>query len=88
MDIFNRNCKPINKCTWLPKLDQLQAMVNHEYLTGFLYELYEFSKEWLYFDNGNDIRFTSMEQLWLAFIMKENYNRYWIENNWVKITYV
>ena len=27
----------------------------------------------------------SMEQLWLAFVMKENYNKVWSGNDWIKI---
>ncbi len=30
--------------------------------------------------------FTSMEQLWLAFVMKEKYNKTWVGNRWVKAT--
>jgi len=27
---------------------------------------------------------TSMEQLWLAFVMKEKYNKIWTESEWIK----
>ena len=57
--------------------DQLQEIIDQDYLTGFIYDLYEFSKEYLYMDNGNDLRFTSMEQLWLGYIMKQIYGKIW-----------
>lgn len=30
-------------------------------------------------------QFISMEQLWLAFVMKEKYNKVWLDNNWVEV---
>jgi len=73
-----------SECVWLPRQDQLQEMINQDYLTGFIYDLYEFSKEWLYHDNGNDLRFTSLEQLWLAFVMYEKFNKVWDGKEWIK----
>lgn len=31
-------------------------------------------------------KFTSMEQLWLAFVMKEKHNKAWNGEDWVKVT--
>ncbi len=31
-------------------------------------------------------QFTSMEQLWLAFVMKEKYNKVWVDGEWVNVT--
>ena len=72
---------------WLPRQDQLQEMlgdfkkciklissvslVNQ----GIIYKM----GEYLYCDNS-----TSMEQLWLAFVMKEKYNKIWNGENWTK----
>jgi hypothetical protein len=30
-------------------------------------------------------QFTSMEQLWLAFVMQTNYRKHWLGEHWVKI---
>ncbi len=61
---------------WLPRQDQLQEIVVSE------------SKNWegvfgdfLYFYQDVDMRnIKSMEQLWLAFVMKEKYNKVWDDN--------
>jgi len=71
-------CKNI----WLPRQDQLQEMLGkplNELLDSFL--------EWeddAYFLLRKRDRFTSMEQLWLAFVMKEKYGKTWDGENWVK----
>ena len=66
---------------WLPTQDQIQEMMKfgsdipikwHIWLsdiTGQLTDYYE--------------RFTSMEQLWLAFYLKEKYNKFWDGQDWV-----
>ena len=64
--------------TWLPRQDQLQEMVGSDWR-------YIFSKfMWWYTDV--DIRqleiIGSMEQLWLAFVMKEKFNKIWDGNKW------
>ena len=74
----------INNPIWLPRQDQLQEMVGG-FEAGFVDWFHwrnaiyphmqnPFNKEW---------RFTSMEQLWLAFVMKENHNKTWDGNKWV-----
>jgi hypothetical protein len=44
--------------------------------------------EWAFNNNfppeQNWIKFTSMEQLWLAFVMSEKFNKYWNGDNWVE----
>jgi len=59
-------------------------MVSQDYLTGFIGDLYEFSRDYLYMDNGADLRFLSMEQLWLGFVMKERFGKCWNGDNWMK----
>lgn len=65
---------------WLPRQDQLQDMVNHGYeiKTNVLKDIYSFK---LYNDEYG-AKFKSMEQLWLAFVMKENYDKIWEEDQW------
>jgi len=67
---------------WLPRQDQLQEMVRDRWgsWTGLLEEFGEYvkSKRWL-----DD----TPEMYWLAFVMKELYNKIWDEEKeeWVKM---
>ena len=65
---------------WLPRQDQLQEMILHfghgHNNGGILVGLSLFSQEHGYNE-------TSMEQLWLAFVMKEKHNKTWNKNEWV-----
>ncbi len=78
------------KLIWLPRQEDLQEMVE---LTGYRFTFCEtFTKtepkhfiwegerhigQW--YVKGN-----SMEQLWLAFVMKEKYQKVWNGTDWVK----
>ena len=70
---------------WIKLLtqDQLQAMVR----TVYLYELIGCFTNW--YDNEVAVRGlaqfdnASMEQLWLAFVMKELYSKKWSKGEWV-----
>ena len=67
--------------TWLPNQDQLQEMLgSYERIIDILYDHddYGFPLCNRYDD------FTSMEQLWLAFVMKEKYNKIWNGKDWIK----
>ena len=66
---------------WLPRQDQLQAMVGFEGLQTLTWRIHEFS-ETKY--GGGFTIFGSMEQLWLAFVMKEKYNKVWNGTDWIK----
>ncbi|HDZ27964.1 hypothetical protein LCGC14_0399190 [marine sediment metagenome] len=74
------------KGVWLPRQDQLQEMLPKRYATIHA-KIGHFGK-WLrdndeYLENafcGNE----SMEQLWLAFVMKEKYNKIWNGEGWIK----
>lgn len=67
-------------CIWLPTQAQLQKMLDCE-----TYELLDMCSEsdgimWqALHDYAN-----SMEQLWLAFVMKEKYQKTWNGKEWVK----
>lgn len=64
---------------WLPRQDQLQSMLPGHYTTIFE-DFYEF-----YMDENNDIdNYTSMEQVWLAFIMHEKFEKSWNGKDWGK----
>lgn len=64
---------------WLPRQDQLQEMVdisNHDLISRFT--------NWYFCLNSwhEYVPCKSMEQLWLAFIMKEKFRKIWNGENW------
>jgi hypothetical protein len=69
---------------WLPRQDQLQAFITPEfYLIPLVENFYSFCfsvyrAECLH---RTDI-FHSMEQLWLAFVMKDKFNKTWTGEDW------
>lgn len=70
---------------WLPRQDQLQGMVENKRDFGIghnvnLFHNFVFSKYSVDY-RANDI-FISMEQLWLAFVMKEKYQKVWDGEDW------
>ena len=84
--VFNDS---IEHC-WLPRQDQLQEILwisgkqNNPY--HLAYEVSKFGIE----SKANEIKghgyadAKSMEQLWLAFIMKEKYQKIWNGEDWIK----
>lgn len=85
--LYCEECSSYNMI-WLPRQDQLQEMVK-----AHLWELNFKYSQWLYHtdETGCDFHiqhrhldFTSMEQLWLAFVMKEKYDKIWDGKDWVK----
>jgi len=82
------------KVVWLPRQDQLQEMITNPGVIGRLYDFYMFVHEDVYFPKGiaNKERglygdeachyFDSMEQLWLAFVMKEKHAKVWSGSEW------
>ena len=73
-------------CIWLPRQDQLQEMML-EYTANSNITL----METLIFrikGDGRDVygKCCSMEQLWLAFVMKEKFNKVWTGEQWKTIS--
>ncbi len=66
---------------WLPRQDQLQAMVESTCSVDLLTRF----QRWVAFDE-EDSPDDSMEQLWLAFVMKEKHNKIWNGEEWNEIT--
>ena len=79
---------------WLPRQDQLQEMVPRKDVLTLIEDFYEWTDPWLNTGQpyGSILRaiqkeeeyikqFTSMEQLWLAFVMK-GYNKVWDGEVW------
>lgn len=77
-NVNNKNGRG-DKYIWLPRQDQLQEMIfkktgkydEHELVRDFAEFVYENSENW------------SMEQLWLAFVMKKRYNKVWDGSEWI-----
>ncbi len=69
---------------WLPRQDQLQEMIKDKFRlkTGeiFLIQPFYYFSLSQFYQKVN----ASMEQLWLAFVMKEKYGKLWNGQNWVK----
>jgi hypothetical protein len=80
---------------WLPRQDQLQQMIKLEYReiqTTVLHRTFFKFREYVQNydpDSWGDFRneFTSFEQLWLAFVMETNYNKYWNGEDWLVSQY-
>ena len=92
---FTKGSFPINhisKCkflvTWLPRQDQLQRMVKERFKLRGVVDLYHFIKCFQIFQVKHTVGldFTSMEQFWLAFVMKQRYSKQWLisEREWGK----
>ena len=81
---------PLSMYFWLPRQDQLQEMVkgdDHMHLLAYKFALYFHGNlDPLYWyigvDNYTVDADNSMEQMWLAFVMKEKFNKVWDGENW------
>ena len=72
------------ECIWLPRQDQLQGMLPKR--TTWFENLYRFY-EWMTTHDPSHFSspctmFSSMEQLWLAFVMWELYQKRWDGKEW------
>jgi len=71
----------LKKYIWLPRQDQLQAIITtNKHFRFSLIELF------YHFANKNVPKFTSMEQLWLAYVMYIKYKKIWNneKEKWIK----
>ena len=74
---------------WLPRQDQLQKIIEPD--NSRVYSIMSKVTENRYYDYSKNAIVTapeifySMEQLWLAYIMKEKYNKVWNEEEWITI---
>ena len=73
---------PQSDVIWLPRQDQLQDMVKSEYECDYDMNL-DFTEFTTNLYTHEQIG-ASMEQLWLAFVMHEKYNKKWDGEDWVK----
>ena len=79
VDVFDTQGYKARGSVWLPRQDQLQEMVKSDTIINW--DFYHFINDGLtdYLDY-----FNSMEQLWLAFVMKEKHNKTWDGEDWIK----
>jgi len=73
----------INNVIFCPRQDQLQEMLKDKYAWSkkFPHDLiWDFSS----FIQDNE-KINSMEQLWLAFVMKEKFNKIWNGEDWINV---
>jgi len=95
-EIFNKNrdkLKEISyiiesgKTIWMPSQEQLQEMVKDD-LRRLCQNFFIFVRNHFQppaMDKFN-IQFTSMQQLWFAYMMKKSYNKIWDGIKWIKGT--
>ena len=67
----------------LPRIDQLQEMVMPPTVLGEIYGHLKLIAKFAEFADNPYIRTDSMEQLWLAFVLKELYSKIWNGEEWV-----
>jgi len=70
-------------CIWLPRQDQLQEMIESENDEFKLESLHRETINLNYTSAGTCLNY-SMEQLWLAFVMKKKYGKEWNGKEWRK----
>ena len=64
---------------WLPRQDQLQDMVNYYSMVRVAHIIVEVD----HMNSPYYSKFDSLEKLWLAFVMKEGYDKEWDGKTWV-----
>jgi len=73
---------------WLPRQDQLQEMVGdapYSNIKNAMWSILDDLHKYAFTPNiFNEFIPTTMEQLWLAFVMKEKYNQIWNGEKWLK----
>lgn len=67
---------------WLPRQDQLQAMIAIDSAENTPQKRAALVYDFAMFTMFSGDKFTSMEQLWLAFVMKEKYGKRWSGESW------
>ena len=72
----------VENVIWLPRQDQLQEMLVFKSVTQ-ADDIYIKIERFYQFVNEVLGDFESMEQLWLAFVMKEKYGKKWGGEDWV-----
>ena len=73
-----------HKYVWLPRLDQLPEILCNDDEGSFLwFDYWNTMRKCVEFGRLESCRFNSPEQLWLAFVMKNKFNKIWNGNDWI-----
>ena len=87
-DNYLQECEDLKEqALWLPRQDQLQKIIEPD--NANVHAVMIKVMETRYHDSSKKALvsapelFYSMEQLWLAYIMREKYNKVWNEEEWV-----
>jgi len=69
---------------WLPRQDQLQEMIGEQHCSSLpsIWLAHEFSEFCDSVEHDIYLRKGTMEQLWLAFVMKERFGKIWVNEEW------
>lgn len=72
------------KLIWLPSQEQLQELVKDD-IGRLLRDFVLFARE--YFKSPQmdriNVRFNSIAEIWLAYVMKKKYKKYWNAESWI-----
>ena len=68
------------KCVWLPRQDQLQAMIGSFNIYTDTKLFANWVRDCAY---RQPVIWTSMQQLWLAYVMERNFNKTWNGEDWI-----
>ena len=68
---------------WLPTQTQLQEIIEGDSVDSIFFFTLEKLSDFAICNDNYVKDFNSMEQLWLAFVMKEKYNKVWSDGEWV-----
>jgi len=78
---FKKTINEMNKYDfiWLPTQEQLQEMIKKRHIYYLIKDFQIFQVKYTVGLHIND-----MNELWLAFVMKEKYHKIWTGEKWVK----
>ena len=71
--------KYLEKFTWLPTQEQLQEMVKKRHIYYLIKDFQIFQVK-----HTVGLHIGNMNELWLAFVMYEEYNKIWTGKEWIK----
>ena len=75
---------PTSNSVWLPRQDQLQKMVTTVNPRATHSQFVLWVQEDVYGKKPYDDILVTLEQLWLAFVMHEKYNKVWNNRTWIE----
>ena len=81
----SRNKRTSNNKIWLPRQDQLQEMVGdtpYYNIKNAMWSVLDDFRNFAFATNFKEYIPLTMEQLWLAFVMKEKHSKIWNGNAW------